>query len=140
MRSLWVAAGVCFLAVLSGGCGDDSTGTQGIDPSPSAVASSDAASGSATPTSTPSSTAPSTPDWPECDEVWVDGQKLPGVYRGCLRDGQPVKAQKQFCEFGKPLVTFANKFWAVPDGPVHEVATTLAKDPGWHKALRQCGG
>jgi hypothetical protein len=124
------------------GCGD-TTGDRADDAAPGDGSTSSApASSSATdlPTTSASPTTPAVPDWPDCAVVWVDGSRLPGGYKGCLDGAQAVKAHKQFCEFGKPLVTYANRFWAVPGGPVHEAADTLAKDPSWKHALRQCGG
>ena len=136
MRLGWVAAGVCAVALTVGGCGDESSTAD----DPSQTGSPSPTETSAAPSETPATATPTPRDFPDCATVWVDGRKLPGGYRGCETPEGVVKAKERYCEFGKPLVTYANKFWAVPGGPVHEVATTLAQDPGWRRALRQCGG
>jgi len=122
------------------GCGSDDGDDTAADPASSTSAT-------ATPTESPSESAPTespsesaSPKGPVCDEVWVDGAKLPGGYQSCYVDDQRVKADGRYCEFGKMLVTHEDGFWAVPAGPIHQVDGKLLDDAGYRKALRQCGG
>jgi hypothetical protein len=136
-RPAGVLVALALALVTLAGCGDDDTSATdaGSDPTTSASTPSE----SATPTE--SATAEPEPAGPSCDEVWVDGAKLPGGYQDCYAaDGKRMKANGRYCEFGKPLVTYADSFWAVPGGPVHEVEGALLDDPDYTQALRKCSG
>ena len=55
-----------------------------------------------------------------------EGAKLPGGYQDCYDGDHRVKADGRYCEFGKPLITYENSFWAVPGGAITEVEGKLA--------------
>lgn len=115
---------------------DEVAADPGNEPSASAVPTSDGAmpSESATPSEKPAKSKK-----PLCDDVWVDGAKLPGGYQDCYdADGKRIKADGRYCEFGKPLVTYQSNFWAVPGGPIFEVETDLLDDKQYRKSLELC--
>ena len=138
LRPTSVLVVAAFALLTLAGCGDDD-GSTAADPG-----SETSSSESATPSETPApseTTTPEPPAGPACDEVWVDGAKLPGGYQQCFdADGKKMKMDGRYCEFGKPLITYADSFWAVPGGPVHEVEAALLDDPDYAKALAQCSG
>ena len=127
-------AALALPLVLAAGCGDDSSSSSD-DPDPTPTTSSPTESPSESPTATePSSTSP------QCDEVWVAGQKFPERYRGCFEGTERVQAESVYCEFGTKLFFYDNRFYAVPNGPVNGTEGALAKDDGFKTALRKCGG
>jgi hypothetical protein len=149
--------GALLLAVLAAvaGCGSDdsdatATDTASDSTSPTASASTSAtaspsASSDATTSASPSlpSTTDATEDvvLPACSSVWVVGQQLPQGYQGCTDDaGGIVQADGLYCEFGKPLFTYAKFFYAVENGPINKTETRLAKDKTYQQAVRKCGG
>lgn len=152
-----VISAVLLSAVLLGGCGDDGDDTAS-DPGGSASGTaSDTASdtGSVSPsteTSAPAEPTPSEselspsasdeplPDWPACGEVWVKGKKLPADYRGCLDEGTAVKAKDQYCEFGKKLVTYGDRFWGVRGGRVNDAGGPLKDSKDYRDDLASCKG
>jgi hypothetical protein len=118
-----VAVPLVSFALLAG-CGEETTtGTAEETPSPAASSAE------------PDATAA---DLPACGEVWVEGETLPKKYRGCLEGGEVVKPDAVFCEFGKRLVTYGDRFWAVDNGPVQETAGPLQDDRGYQRALSSC--
>ncbi len=136
-----VAAALLVLA----GCGDDDPSATASDPS-----ASDEPSTSEPASETPSSDEPTEPSepaessepavpLPPCSEIWVDdGRKLPAPYRGCSENGTDVPAAARECSFGKPLVTYGGRFYAVPRGPINRTERPLAKDPDYRSALASC--
>lgn len=130
---LLAAALVCAAAVSA--CGDDAS--TAADPTGAGTASESPAE---TPTDstgedpTPSATAPV---GPACAEVWVAGGTLPGDYRGCDLDGTWQKAEKKPCSFGKPIVVFDERFYAVPGKVVNDVED-LASSEQYQSALAAC--
>jgi hypothetical protein len=130
-RSARSLLGVIVLlgAVSLAGCGSESsTGEDGS-----------AAESTSNASSSPSaSEASSVPEGPACDAVWQDGATLPGRYRGCRQDDTYVKADKRYCEFGKPLITFEDHFYAVRAGRIHETASSLEGDRGYKSAMASC--
>lgn len=133
---LGIAALAIPMALLSA-CGDD--GADATDPGSSSSAS-DSPSESAAPSESPTEEPPTDPsaDWPECDSVWSDGARLPRGYAGC-RDGEKaVKADGRECSFGRPLITYAKRFYAVPTGVIHETPGPLEKDAGYRSAIASC--
>jgi hypothetical protein len=138
---LFVAALAIPMALLSA-CGSDDD-SEGTDPAPTTSASdtpSESASDTPTemPTEDPTPTKDPTADWPECAGVWSDGAQLPPGYRGCKDGGTAVKADSRGCSFGRPLVTYADRFYGVPSGVIHETVGPLKKDPGYRSALSSC--
>jgi hypothetical protein len=80
----------------------------------------------------------STSTAPDCATVWVDGQQLPAPYRGCQDGAKLVKVQAIYCSQGSRLVTFGRTFYAVPGKRVNEVATALAHDRTFQRAVANC--
>ena len=143
-----VAAGSVAAVLLLAGCGDDTandpSASDGSDSSTSPSASVDtSAPGEPTPSASPivpTETAEPLPDWPACADVWVEGAKLPGDYKGCLEDETAVKAKNQYCEFGKKLVTYADQFWAVRAGKVNDAKGPLKASQDYLDDLASCKG
>lgn len=107
-------------------CGDDA-GVTADDPGPG--------SSSAPVSPSESDTGPVLPD---CADVWVDGATLPGRYAGCEVDGVRVKATRRFCEFGRPLITYDDRFYAVTTGLIHGTDGPLKQDQGFQRAMSSC--
>lgn len=141
-----LAAGSLSAVLLLAACGDD--------PAPDASASDGSQSSSASvETSEPGEPTPSEPplesasdsteplpDWPSCAEVWVEDAKLPGDYKGCLEGETAVKAENRYCEFGKKLVTYADRFWAVRGGKVNDAKGPLMDSQDYRDDLASCQG
>ncbi len=49
-----------------------------------------------------------------------------------------MKSQSRSCSFGRPLVTYADRFYAVPTGVIHETDGPLKQDRGYRSALASC--
>jgi hypothetical protein len=128
------------LALLSA-CGDDSASSTATDPADS-DSSSATATESASETATPSDSATPTPEpkEPQCDDVWQEGNKLPGGYDGCYDGDRRVKPNGRYCEIGKPLITYKSNWYATPGGPINHTDGPLAQDAGYQSAVRACGG
>jgi hypothetical protein len=127
---------VCVAALSA--CGDDE-GSSAADPASTSGAS---ATPTETPTPTPTPTEPTpsasvVPSGPACDEIWVADATLPGDYRGCVASGAWVKADKKPCSFGKPIVTFDDRFYAVPGKVVNDVGN-LRTSERYQRALAAC--
>jgi hypothetical protein len=84
--------------------------------------------GSATPS--PSGTAVA------CEEVW-GGETLPDPYEGCAEDGAVVPPERMECSSGQVVVTYGDRYYAVPGGPVNDVGS-LGDSKQYRKAMRQC--
>lgn len=144
-----VVSVVLLSVVLLAGCGDDEGGTA-TDPGSSDSASTgtspsadptDEATGEPTDLETMPSVVPDpVPDWPACADVWVADAKLPGDYKGCLEGETPVKAENQYCEFGKKLVTYADQYWAVRGGKVNDAGGPLGDSADYAADLESCLG
>ncbi len=151
MRTRRLLAALALPLALTGlaACGDDgdsatepsgaSAGESAGDPassdSPEPGPTDDASESAST---EPSETADPAADWPECGATWADEQKLPRGYRGCREGDQAVKAESRYCSFGRPLVTYDDRFWAVPTGVIHEASGSLEKDPAYRSDLKSC--
>jgi hypothetical protein len=133
---------VMLVAAALSACGDDDG--QATDAGSSSAATdtptgpSDDASDDVT-DSPSSSGAPSgdATGLPACDEVWVDGARLPGRYRGCTTDGAVVKPEVHRCSSGQRLVTHADTFWAVAGAKIHET-DGLKSDAAFKEAKLAC--
>lgn len=90
-------------------------------------------------TTSATTTAPSS-ELPACDEVWVAGQDLPGKYRGCFDGSADVPADRRECSFGKPLVTYADEYYALPGRVVNHVEEGLDSSEVYQSALAGCTG
>jgi hypothetical protein len=143
MRTRLVIAALAIPVALLSACGDDD-GDDASDPGSSSDTPSGSASESATdtpteaPTDQPTATEDPTADWPKCASVWTAGAALPRAYEGCRESGTAVKADSRMCSFGRPLVTYADRFYAVPTGVIHETAGPLKKDRAYQSALASC--
>lgn len=136
-----LGAGLAVVTVLVG-CGSESGGPTATDSSPSEDVSSaptapTAPTGSTGPTEPTSS--PEAPPMPACSQVWRDGARLPADYRGCTdAAGQEVRAEKTLCSFGKPLVTYDDRFYALPGRRINATQGSLASDPDYRSAKSAC--
>jgi hypothetical protein len=79
------------------------------------------------------------PDWPTCEEVWVADADLPADYKGCIDGDAAVKAEKQPCSFGLPIVSYDDRFYAVTGHKINEVES-LETDEGFQQAVTNCSG
>ena len=136
-----VVGALALVVVTLAGCGGDEGEGTATDPA------AQTSSASVAPTESTSEASasedpeePKEPKEPQCAEVWVDGAKLPGGYQDCYDADKRVKADGRYCEFGRPLVTYAGRFWAVPGGLIHEVDGKLLDDAKYRDSLRKCGG
>ncbi|MCY7395482.1 MAG: hypothetical protein LH468_04875 [Nocardioides sp.] len=143
------ALAATLLVVVPGlaACGNDDSGSE--DGGGAATAQDPVGETSAAPSESASpSTAPSEPSapvevpvtLPACGEVWVVGATVARGYEGCLEGASTVPADGRYCEFGKPLFTYQEGFYAVAGGPVIATERPLLRDPGYRDALKKCGG
>jgi hypothetical protein len=149
MRIRLVIAALAIPAALLSACGGDDGGDAG---NPEASSASDTPSESAIdtpsepptdeptdqPSDQPTDTEDPSADWPPCTSVWRDGSRLPRGYEGCREGDTGVPADARGCSFGRPLVIYANRFYAVPSGVIHETSGRLAKDRGYRSAMASC--
>ncbi len=112
------------LAAALAGCSEDPDAATGATDEPSASESSDQPG-----------------DLPRCEDVWVDGETLPGGYRGCVDGDTMVDPQGRPCSFGKPLLTHEDRFWSVRDGRITATdEARLLDDPRYRQVLETCTG
>jgi hypothetical protein len=146
MRTRLVFAALAIPVALLSACGDDDGGGA-TDPGPSATSPSESASDTPTeatdssePTAPPETTETADPsaDWPACEGVWKDGDRLPPGYAGCREGDVGVQADKTGCSFGRPIVTYRDRFYGVPSGVIHETMGPLEKDPGYQSDMASC--
>lgn len=128
----WRAHAVALVLVVPAlltGCGDDEAAPQGAaDPTSSSPSSPSA--------SEEESSAPA--DAPACGDVWSEGSTLPRRYQGCVDGGTFVEADARPCSSGQRMVRYADHFYGVLGGTVHETAQPLGKDRGYRAAMRSC--
>jgi hypothetical protein len=142
MRTRLVLAALALPVALLSACSDDDGG-DGAEPTASSTPSETASemaepTAPTTPTETATATEDASADWPQCADVWQDGGRLPRGYQGCREGDTAVPADARGCSFGRPLVTYAGRFYAVPSGVVHETSGPLAKDRGYRSAMASC--
>ena len=60
---------------------------------------------------------------PDCQEIWVDGKRLPDDYRACRDDARVVEPTLHDCtdDVGNQLVMYRERFFAVRGGEITEV-------------------
>jgi len=119
-------------ALALAGCGSES----GDSASAPTVATQSAESPTDQPTSAPTK---ATPDWPSCGSVWKGGATLKRSYKGCLDDGEPVKADRILCSFGTPIITYAHRYYAQPGHQIHDEGS-LKKSAEFQHDLDICTG
>lgn len=138
-RTAALIAPLVLSAGLLAGCGGDDGDEVATDPAATSSASSEAppsGDASASASSSPAADA----GGPDCAEVWVAGGTLPRGYQECYEGDERVQANGRYCEFGKPLITYGDRFWAVPGGRIGESRGALLEDAAYEDALRKCGG
>lgn len=127
-----LSAALLPVLLLAGACGDD-------EPGPTAAADASTTGSPTTgPTGPTTGSTGSTDALPDCAEVWVADARLPRGYAACADAGEAVRPERLHCEFGKPLLTHADRFWAVPGGTVHRSHGPLGEDPDYRAALASC--
>jgi len=89
-----------------------------------------------TPEESPEESLPA--DLDECGAVWQDGATLARDYSGCVEQGSAVDPDQQQCSFGKALVRYDDRFYAVRGGTIHRTAAALEKDRGYRSAMKSC--
>jgi hypothetical protein len=98
-------------------------------------------------TSLPTATPPTTPTTstekpivlPACAGVWTAGARLPGTYRGCLDGGKRIEAVVAHCESGQRIVTYDDRYYAVPGAVINDVGDLKTSDQ-YHRAMDSCLG
>jgi hypothetical protein len=115
---------VACLALVS--CGEDE---------PVATESTSSASD---PASAEPSGEPVPPGTPVCTDVWIGDAELPRTYKGCDEDGSYVKADGLGCSSGQRIIRYADRFYAVPGGTIHEADGSLDQDSEYQAAVRRC--
>jgi hypothetical protein len=74
---------------------------------------------------------------PECSDVWVAGVRLPTGYKGCAEDGEPVKSDRIRCSFGLMIITYDDRFYAVPGDRINE-SESLENDRDFARTVSSC--
>ena len=123
-RSYAVAPALALAALVLGGCGSDAS-TSGTD------------SAGASTTATPSTSSAAT-GVAACTAIWTDGAQLPRSYHGCAADGRLVKPDVLGCSSGQRMVRYADRYYAVTGGTVHEASPSLEKDRDYRAAVLSC--
>ena len=113
----WAVVAVALLAL--SGCGEDTAGQE--------------AEGASSPASPSASNGA-----PDCDDVWRDGEELPGSYAGCNSDEGFVAAEKLGCSSGQRMVSYGDHFYAVLGGTIHGTESSLEDDRGYRDAVASC--
>lgn len=129
-----LAPALCLLALA--GC---------AAPAPTTPAAPNTATSVPAPTVTPqltlvSNASPSrSRTWPQCPDIWKDGQVLPADYVGCELDGELIVGETRTCHDGKGgLVNFGKHAWARMGGKIHVVKGDVAADPGFGESYESC--
>jgi hypothetical protein len=126
------AVSAALLLVLAA-CGDDTSDPDATeDPSASG-------SPSASASATPGGATPD-PDAPACDEVWVEGARIPRGYAGCNADEGYVEADRLSCSSGQVLVRHEDLYFGVVGGKVRVAKSTLDDDAGYRASVAKCRG
>jgi hypothetical protein len=122
------------VAWLLAACGSEDATPVATDQSAdtAAATSSESASGSAA----PSDEVPA--DAPACSDVWVAGQKLARGYQGCTDGDTYVPRDTVICSSGQKMVRYADHFYGVLGGTIHQTDGVLTKDREYRKAERSC--
>lgn len=94
---------------------------------------------SASPSSSPTHTGPTAPPGtPDCSSVWTAGATLPRSYKGCVQGASYVKRDAIGCESGQAIIRYADRFYAVPGGTIHQTAKSLKGDRKYLAAVYRC--
>lgn len=140
VRLLARAAGTVLAAALLVSCGEATPDaaeepTTGASETPSETPSESPTEPTESTTEEPSRTEPA------CDDVWVDGEKLPRSYAGCYvaEDDRWVQAFVYRCSSGQRMVTFGRHFYAAKGEVITESEVRLADNQEFQKAVASCG-
>lgn len=125
-RRLGIVATALMASALLSSCGSDDTAEDPAASGPSA---------SPTVASTPTADAP---DLPACAEVWQEGGTLPRSYDGCAEDGESVERDVVRCSSGQTMVRYADRFYGVLGGKIHQTEGPLSEDRAYRRAVRSC--
>jgi hypothetical protein len=86
----------------------------------------------------PKSTEPVPANAPDCSAIWADGTRIPRGYQGCAAGGAYVKRDSIACSSGQRMVRYADRYYGVIGGTVHEAAEPLLHDRDFRAAVRSC--
>ena len=78
------------------------------------------------------------PGTPPCSDVWQEGARLARAYDGCEDGGELVAREGLGCSSGQRLVTYADHYYAVLGGSIHETERSLLRDRGYVRTVRGC--
>jgi hypothetical protein len=124
-------AGVLLLCSLLGvwlsGCGEETPDGELAGESTGTSESSD----------TPSES--DVPDGPSCTEVWVDGEAIPGSYKGCVDGDAWVAAESLRCDSGQVLIVYGDRYYGAKGAVVNDVGAPLDDSDQYRRAVRSCG-
>ena len=112
-------AAVALTALALAGCGQETTGPEAQEPSPS---ESPSASNGA----------------PDCAALWHEGGELPRSYDGCNSDEGFAAKETLGCSSGQRMVMYGDHFYAVLGGTIHETESPLKDDRGYRVAVASC--
>lgn len=125
-RRLGIVATALMAPALLSSCGSQETAGESTASGPT---------GSPTAVSTPTQ---GQADVPECEEVWQEGSTLPRSYAGC-RDGDEIVTRDVVrCSSGQTMVRYADSYYSVLGGRIHQTDGPLQEDRGYRKAVRSC--
>ena len=131
------AATVLLSAVLAvAGCGDQ----ESAEPTSGTTASDSSREPTGQKSSDQETTAEAAPPGaPDCSQVWREGSRLPRSYQGCVDgSGGYVRRDSLACSSGQRMIRYADRFYGVLGGTVHEVARSLDRAPDYRDAVSSC--
>ena len=131
MRLARALASLTIPLLLLSACGEDTDGGAADEPKPTA-------SPSESVSESPSPTAEPTPGSPQCVDVWVAGQDLPPRYKGCYEGTEKIKKAAAECSFGRPLIVYADHYYAVSGGLIMQTAKPLGESKEFQDAVKKC--
>lgn len=129
-----LAAVLSALALVAlAGCGEETAEPEATRATPSATAST-------TPGAEPSGSASADPDAPSCDEVWVEGARIPRGYTGCNSPSGFVAKDALSCSSGQYLARHDDRWFGVLGGKVRVAKSTLDDDDRYRASVAKCRG
>jgi len=132
MKPVAAIAACCLslgLSVSLAACGSDTVTDAGAEPTPT----------TSLPTATPVTPTKKPIVLPACAEVWTADARLAGTYRGCLDGGKRIEAVVAHCESGQRIVTYDDRYYAVPGAVINDVGDLETSDQ-YHRAMDSCLG
>lgn len=131
-RSAAVALSTLVLVALAG-CGEEAAEPEATRATPSATATT-------SPGAEPSGSASADPDAPSCDEVWVEGARIPPGYAGCNSAEGFVAKDALSCSSGQYLARHDDRWFGVLGGKVRVAKSTLDDDDRYRASVAKCRG